>query len=32
MDDVTQNRVALRLFLERQGLTSEDVTQDGHRG
>ena len=30
MDYVTQNRLALRLFLERQGLTPEDVTQDGH--
>ncbi|CAF1353887.1 unnamed protein product, partial [Didymodactylos carnosus] len=30
MDYVTQNRLALRLFLERQGLASEDVTQDGY--
>ena len=30
MDYATQNRLALRLFLERQGLKSEDVPQDGH--
>jgi hypothetical protein len=30
MNYVTQNRLALRLFLERQGLKSEDVEQDGH--
>ena len=30
MDYVTQNRLALRLFLERQGLTFDEVTQDGH--
>ncbi|UJR06676.1 hypothetical protein I4U23_010962 [Adineta vaga] len=30
MDYVTQNRLALRLFLERQGLKIENVPQDGH--
>lgn len=30
MDYVTQNHLALRLFLERQNLKAEDVPQDGH--
>ncbi|CAF4050160.1 unnamed protein product, partial [Adineta steineri] len=30
MDYITQSRLNLRLFLERQGLKIEDVPQDGH--